>query len=184
MENGNVNQINNHINLLNNLFRELNSEIQITNQTDNENKRTSEEFIQSLNVIQNETPNLTCSLCLEEIDIGEECISLPCKDNKHIFHTKNDNCPGILSWLKKSNTCPICRHEFPVQESSSRSESMNEETDETTNETTNEQEVINIDDGILIRFINYSIRTSRERFIREEENRQLEAAIQASLEEQ
>ncbi|MBR6858760.1 MAG: hypothetical protein IKM89_05055 [Bacteroidales bacterium] len=37
---------------------------------------------------------------MEEIEIGKEAVLLPCG---HIFHS---NC--CLTWLRKSNTCPIC----------------------------------------------------------------------------
>ena len=49
-----------------------------------------------------EKPN--CCICLEEIEMGKETILLPCG---HMFHS--DCC---ITWLKKSNTCPICRFEI------------------------------------------------------------------------
>ena len=49
-----------------------------------------------------EMPN--CSICLEEISMGAKTILLPCG---HMFHS---NC--ILTWLKKNNTCPLCRFEI------------------------------------------------------------------------
>ena len=49
-----------------------------------------------------EKPN--CTICLEEIEIGKETVLLPCG---HMFHY--DCC---ITWLKKSNTCPICRFEI------------------------------------------------------------------------
>ena len=49
-----------------------------------------------------EMPN--CSICLEEIAMGAQTILLPCG---HMFHS---NC--ILTWLKKNNTCPLCRFEI------------------------------------------------------------------------
>ena len=49
-----------------------------------------------------EKPN--CSICLEGIEIGKETVLLPCG---HMFHS---NC--CITWLKKSNTCPICRFEI------------------------------------------------------------------------
>ena len=49
-----------------------------------------------------EKPN--CCICMEEIEIGKEAVLLPCG---HIFHS---NC--CLTWLRKSNTCPICRFEI------------------------------------------------------------------------
>jgi hypothetical protein len=49
-----------------------------------------------------ELPN--CCICLEEISLGEKSILLPCG---HMFHS---NC--IVTWLKKNNTCPMCRFEI------------------------------------------------------------------------
>ena len=49
-----------------------------------------------------EKPN--CCICLDEIEIGKETVLLPCG---HMFHY--DCC---ITWLKKSNTCPICRFEI------------------------------------------------------------------------
>ena len=49
-----------------------------------------------------EKPN--CCICLEEIELGKETLLLPCG---HMFHS---NCG--FTWLKKSNTCPICRFEI------------------------------------------------------------------------
>ena len=49
-----------------------------------------------------EKPN--CCICLDEIELGKETLLLPCG---HMFHS---NCG--FTWLKKSNTCPICRFEI------------------------------------------------------------------------
>ena len=75
----------------------------------------SGEFIESLKEVSIDKENITCSICLEEFKKGEKCIELPCKDNCHYFHKGNDNCPGIIEWLQKSNTCPLCRTEFPKE---------------------------------------------------------------------
>ena len=48
--------------------------------------------------------NLTCNICLENFQIGNILRILECN---HEFH---ENC--ILTWLKKNNTCPVCRHEL------------------------------------------------------------------------
>jgi hypothetical protein len=61
----------------------------------------------------NDKINNECVLCLSEIKNNEEYIQLPCE---HYFHNKNDNCCGIKEWLKKNNTCPICRLEIPKKE--------------------------------------------------------------------
>ncbi|MBE3111506.1 MAG: hypothetical protein IMZ46_13550 [Acidobacteria bacterium] len=42
-----------------------------------------------------------CTVCIDEVKIGDEVIFLPCK---HWFH---EAC--VTMWLKEHNTCPICR---------------------------------------------------------------------------
>ena len=49
-----------------------------------------------------ELPN--CCICLDEIALGEKTVLLPCG---HMFHS---DC--IITWLKKNNTCPMCRFEI------------------------------------------------------------------------
>lgn len=53
--------------------------------------------------------NLQCSVCLEDFDIGSEAKEMPCK---HKFHS---DC--ILPWLEMHSSCPVCRHQLPVDES-------------------------------------------------------------------
>ncbi|URE36125.1 E3 ubiquitin-protein ligase [Musa troglodytarum] len=45
---------------------------------------------------------LTCSVCLEQVSVGELVRSLPCL---HQFHA---NC--IDPWLRQQGTCPVCKH--------------------------------------------------------------------------
>ena len=45
----------------------------------------------------------SCCICLSEIKKGKETTLLPCG---HMFHSK-----CCISWLKKNNTCPMCRYE-------------------------------------------------------------------------
>ena len=90
-----------------NIFHELNEE--------QEQEGASDQFITELKEIEIDKPNITCSICLDEFSENEKCIKLPCKDNPHYFHSGNDKCPGIIEWLKKSNTCPMCRTEFPKE---------------------------------------------------------------------
>jgi len=98
-------------------------EEQITNQSFHEQKKykqvAAKDFINSLSV-QKVSPEMveekiTCGICLDELQIDEDIIELPCKD-KHYFHIKKEECPGIYPWLKENNTCPLCRHEFPSEE--------------------------------------------------------------------
>ena len=98
-----------------------------TNNTNNTNNNTSEEFINSLEEITVDEEilkkNLQCSICLDEFKVGDKCIILPCSDNdngnddneNHIFHSGCDTCSGIKEWLKRKNTCPMCRKEFPTE---------------------------------------------------------------------
>ena len=61
--------------------------------------------------------NLSCAICQESFELNEIIKELPCKPKSHYFHFKSDNCDGIIPWLKLNNTCPICRYEFPEDES-------------------------------------------------------------------
>ena len=58
-----------------------------------------EAFIEDVNKLDNEKKN--CVICLEDFKTGDKTIILPCI---HIFH---NNC--IKNWLKKQNSCPICK---------------------------------------------------------------------------
>ncbi|KAM7469880.1 hypothetical protein LguiA_008063 [Lonicera macranthoides] len=48
----------------------------------------------------------SCSVCLEEFEVGSEVACMPCS---HYYHT---GC--IIEWLEKSNMCPLCRFQMPV----------------------------------------------------------------------
>ena len=69
--------------------------------------------VNSLNTILlcDELPDDSCSICLEDFKLNDECIVLDCNENKHIFHKGNENCSGIKTWLERNNTCPMCRAE-------------------------------------------------------------------------
>jgi len=53
---------------------------------------------------QEEYPDLTCSVCLNDFTEGETVTTLPCQ---HHFHK---NC--IESWLHIKRICPLCRHDI------------------------------------------------------------------------
>jgi hypothetical protein len=52
-----------------------------------------------------------CSVCLDEMKVGDTIVSLPCK---HFFH---EDC--VVAWLSSHNTCPVCRS--PIEKDSPNS---------------------------------------------------------------
>ena len=69
---------------------------------------------------ENVDDNLCCAICQDNFKIDENVIKLPCSDDQtHYYHYETDKeiCEGILPWLKDNNTCPVCRTEFPFDES-------------------------------------------------------------------
>jgi len=169
-------------NILGFILSELNGQMETMieenlNSEHRENNSCSKEFIDSLEEIEMDKPNISCSICLEEFKIGENCIKLPCKGQSHYFHNETESCTGIKKWLEKSNTCPMCRTEFPK-----------ENNEEESTEENSEEQIRNIDNRI--QFMLNSILNQRitilnpQEIIEREEQRQLDAAIQASLEDQ
>ena len=73
--------------------------------------------LEELEIIQSDIEEkLSCAICQEEFKLGEKVVGVPCSPMSHYFHIENINCEGIIPWLKKNNTCPICRTEFPKEE--------------------------------------------------------------------
>ena len=91
---------------------------------------SSKDFINSLSVqkVSDEMirEKTTCALCLDELELNEDIIELPCPD-KHYFHIKKEECGGIYPWLQENNSCPLCRHEFPSTEVEVTEEELTEE---------------------------------------------------------
>jgi hypothetical protein len=48
-----------------------------------------------------DSPKVECTICIYEMNLGDEVTVLPCK---HWFHGE-----CVVLWLKEHNTCPICR---------------------------------------------------------------------------
>jgi len=170
--------------ILNGISNELNG-IAADRETGGEHKKASKEFIDSLEEIEITEEDKTCSICLEDFKIGDKCIQLPCKDHKHLFHNEKDNCMGIKKWLQRSNTCPVCRTEFPSENIN------NDNNNDNNNEIVNEEIDINLNEidnrmrEIMGQILNNNIRVlTPQEIIEMEEQRQFEAAIRASLEEQ
>ncbi|KAI8130839.1 E3 ubiquitin-protein ligase RNF181 homolog [Lucilia cuprina] len=58
--------------------------------------------------IDDDKENLECAVCKQPAENGEKYKILPCK---HEFH---EEC--ILLWLKKANSCPMCRYELETDD--------------------------------------------------------------------
>ena len=96
-----------------------------TENTENTNNGVSEEFKNNLeeHIVDEEflKNEKQCSICLDEFQIGDKYIILPCSnsdagdnsDDNHVFHSGDETCSGIKPWLERNNTCPMCRKEFP-----------------------------------------------------------------------
>ena len=65
----------------------------------------------SVESLQLQHVHLTCAICTEEL--GDECrvTRTPCS---HVFHV---DC--LRPWLKKRQTCPLCRFELPTRPNTS-----------------------------------------------------------------
>eukprot|EP00850_Spirogloea_muscicola_P010820 SM000065S20169 [mRNA] locus=s65:183730:186341:+ [translate_table: standard] len=49
-----------------------------------------------------------CSICREALEVGVRARMLPCR---HLYHGE-----CIALWLRRANTCPVCRHELPADD--------------------------------------------------------------------
>ena len=98
-------------------------------------KPAKKDFIDSLEEItvdQNMIDEkISCSICLDEFKINEKCIKLPC-ENPHYFHIgeNKDVCEGIKPWFQINHNCPVCRCEFPEEETKIESSREEEEQEE------------------------------------------------------
>ena len=54
-----------------------------------------------------------CSICLDKFSEGVKSYILPCN---HYFHDGSScDCGGLIPWLEKNNTCPVCRLVLPEE---------------------------------------------------------------------
>ncbi|KAM7269007.1 hypothetical protein ACFE04_024504 [Oxalis oulophora] len=75
------------------------------------NPPAKKEIVQAMPSVTVEE-NVQCSVCLEELEIGNEAKKMPCK---HKFHGA-----CILPWLELHNSCPLCRFELPPDDSTNK----------------------------------------------------------------
>tara|TARA_B110000902_G_C14146474_1_gene527815 strand:+ start:35 stop:583 length:549 start_codon:yes stop_codon:yes gene_type:complete len=176
-------------NILSFILSELNSQIELgreniqENIQENKTEKTSKEFIEALEEIEMDKPDISCSICLEDFNLGDKCIKLPCKDHPHYFHNEKENCMGIKKWLEKSNTCPVCRTEFPKE--SEHETTRGEEETEGTEEDRIIQDMDNRVQFLLNSVLSQGMRVINPReLIEMEEQRQIDLAIRTSLEDQ
>ena len=98
--------------------------ININNITEESNRGCSEEYINNLEekTINEEIlkKKLQCSICLEDFKLNDKYIALECVE-PHIFHSGCETCSGIKEWLKRNNSCPLCRKEFPTNSENNNS---------------------------------------------------------------
>lgn len=67
----------------------------------------SKSSIEALEKVEVEGGTTPCVVCLEDILTGSEATHMPCS---HVYHR---DC--IANWLRKSNLCPLCRFQMPVE---------------------------------------------------------------------
>uniref|UniRef100_A0A452ZDL8 RING-type E3 ubiquitin transferase n=1 Tax=Aegilops tauschii subsp. strangulata TaxID=200361 RepID=A0A452ZDL8_AEGTS len=77
---------------------------------------TKKEAVEALPTVKIEEV-VSCSVCLDDLDIGSQAKQLPCE---HKFHS-----PCILPWLELHSSCPVCRFELPSDETKDLSEPSN-----------------------------------------------------------
>eukprot|EP00924_Labyrinthula_sp_SR-Ha-C_P004137 snap_masked-scaffold_3-processed-gene-15.48-mRNA-1 protein AED:0.41 eAED:0.57 QI:0/-1/0/1/-1/1/1/0/118 len=60
-----------------------------------------------------------CAICKEEKKKGDSVVEIECG------HTYCEEC--IVPWLKKNNSCPVCRHELPTNDKEYERKKVHEE---------------------------------------------------------
>lgn len=146
-------------------------------QNETEAHPTAQDFIDSLREITITNETETCSICLEEFQEGDIAIQLPCKDKPHFFHkqTESNTCCGVIQWLLKNNSCPVCRTIFPCEETPTNQD-MN--TDSIPNENQSSEEIVDM----IISGIQEMIQPI-EQDLEQREEQDLQNALMASLQD-
>ncbi|CAN6320519.1 unnamed protein product [Urochloa humidicola] len=74
-----------------------------TSSTGSGNEKKQDGFKAADRTSKTPEDELTCSVCLEQVAVGDLLRSLPCL---HQFHAI-----CIDPWLRQQGTCPICKHQ-------------------------------------------------------------------------
>nr|GEW58049.1 probable E3 ubiquitin-protein ligase RHC2A [Tanacetum cinerariifolium] len=63
--------------------------------------------------------DLHCAVCKDVFELKTEVKEMPCK---HLYHSE-----CIIPWLSLRNSCPVCRHELPLDNNNNNNNNENEE---------------------------------------------------------
>ncbi|XP_065352282.1 E3 ubiquitin-protein ligase RNF181-like [Cloeon dipterum] len=81
--------------------------VELRGEAGNSAPAASKAAVQALPLVQ-PLENENCAVCLKNYDEESQCRMMPCK---HKFHQE-----CIFTWLKQTNSCPICRKELPTDD--------------------------------------------------------------------
>ncbi|KAG6538188.1 hypothetical protein ZIOFF_003300 [Zingiber officinale] len=70
--------------------------------------RASAEAVEGLRMVTTTREDTSCPICLDDLEEMSQVLAMPCG---HPFH---EGC--LLEWLKRSNSCPLCRFSLPDPE--------------------------------------------------------------------
>tara|TARA_Y100000817_G_scaffold211370_1_gene165933 strand:+ start:4528 stop:5202 length:675 start_codon:yes stop_codon:yes gene_type:complete len=150
-------------------------------------KPMCKDFVDSLKQIKvTDKDDLSCAICLDNFKEGETVIELPCKDGKHFFHFEEGECPGLKPWIKINNTCPVCRTEFPLEpepEPEPEPESGPEPEPEPETGGVSIESRVELAEHIMEETFTNMMRDFIDRSLEEREERELNEAIQRSLDD-
>ena len=87
-------------------------------------KKTDKDVLKNLPIVEVFSDIHHCAICQEIIGNGKRAVKLPCSGGAHYFCVGDEpeKCEGIIPWLEKHNTCPICRFELPEEKQEEKSE--------------------------------------------------------------